>query len=112
MGLLPPSWWKWSKAERQKALREHHMAQVEKLFDEWSYEVQNTCSWGSCDAPKVVWRIYNNHVLRAAAEWGVDEYTFGDGDMRKRTFSDRCLEELDWRAGGGIYNPTLSTGPR
>lgn len=71
---------------------EYLMERVERLWRDWSNEYC-TCN---CHVDKwwSEWRIYNDHVLRAAAEWGVDQYTFGDGDKLKVTFSDECLDVL------------------
>lgn len=88
---------------------EYLMERVERLWEDWSYEYC-TCN---CHVEKWwrEWQVYNNHVLEAAAEWGVDRYTFGDGDKRKITFSDECLNQLDIRSSPH-YGKTGSLGPR
>lgn len=101
--------WNFGKRLTKEDLDAYLMERVERLWDDWSHQY---CSCNChVDTWWNEWRIYNDHVLRAAAEWGVDQYTFIDGNKLKVTFSDECLDILETRKHLNLHR-TGSMGPR
>ncbi len=102
--------WNLGRKVSKEDLEAYLLERVERLWEDWNHK------YCSCDCHVDrwwrEWDVYNDHVLRAAAEWGVDQYTFVDGNKRKVIFSEECLRKLEQRDNENRYHLTGSSGPR